>query len=161
MELALGEDAVLAEQRDRLGRDQVGEAVDRVLAVGQAALLGLLVPGLGVVVAVEDDLLALGDELGQQRLDLGVEVLAGGDGLLERRGDLVEALGDDRVEHHVGAGDRLARSDGAELELVAGEGERAGPVAVAGVAGQGGQDRDADLAWCRWAWCSWRPPFSI
>ena len=37
------------------------------------------------------------------------------------------------------------RADGAELELVAGEGERAGAVAVAGVARQLGQHRDADL----------------
>ena len=53
-------------------------------------------------------------------------------------------LGDDRVEHRVGPADRLARADGAELELVAGEGERAGPVAVAGVARQGRQDRRAE-----------------
>ena len=37
VQLALAEDAVLGEQLDRLGRDQVGQAVDRVPAVGQAA----------------------------------------------------------------------------------------------------------------------------
>ena len=62
MKLALAEDAVLAEQLDRLGRDQVGQAVDRVPAVGQPAALGLGVPGFAVIVAVEDDVLALLDQ---------------------------------------------------------------------------------------------------
>jgi hypothetical protein len=138
VELALGEDAVLAENRDRIGRDQVGEAVDGGPAVRQAPPLGLLAPGLGIVVAVEDDVLRLGDDLGQERLDLGVEVLVDGDGLLDRGDHVVDRLGDDRVEHDVRPSDRLARPDGAELELVASEGERAGPVTVAGVAREGG-----------------------
>ena len=72
MKLALVEDAVLREQLDRLGRDQVGKAVDRGPAVGQPAALGLGVPGLAVVVAVEDDVLALLDRVLEQELDLGV-----------------------------------------------------------------------------------------
>ncbi len=67
-------------------------------------------------------------------LDGGVQlcrVLA--DRGLELGRDVVERLGDDRVDRHQRAGDRLAGADGAELEAVAGEGERAGAVAVAGV----------------------------
>ena len=72
---------------------------------------------------------------GQQVLDRRVEVLAALDGLLQLGGDVVERLGDDRVEHRVRARRSTALdADGAELELVAGEGERAGAVAVAGVA---------------------------
>ena len=56
------------------------------------------------------------------------------DGGLELGRDVVERLGDDGVERDQRAADRLARADGAELEPVAGEGERAGAVAVAGVA---------------------------
>ena len=67
VELALVEDAVLREQLDRLGRDQVGQAVDRGAAVGQSAALGLGVPGFAVVVAVEDDVLALLDRVLEQR----------------------------------------------------------------------------------------------
>ena len=54
-------------------------------------------------------------------------------------------LGDDRVENRVGPGDVGRTADGAELKLVAGEGERAGAVAVAGVLGELGQNRDARL----------------
>ena len=48
-------------------------------------------------------------------------------------------------ERHDRAGDRLTRADRSELELVAGECERAGPVAVARIAGKRRQDRAADL----------------
>ena len=46
-----------------------GKRIDRVAQVRQAALLGFLVPFLGVVVAVEEDLLALLEDAGQQVLD--------------------------------------------------------------------------------------------
>ena len=49
-----------------------------------------------------------------------------------------EALGDDRVDHQVRAGDRLAGPDGPEFEPVAGEGEGAGAVAIPRVARQRG-----------------------
>ena len=53
-----------------------GSASTVFLQVRQAALLGFLVPFLGVVVAVEEDLLALLDDAGQQILDGLVQVLA-------------------------------------------------------------------------------------
>ena len=58
--------------------------------------------------------------------------------------DVVERLGEDRVDRRHRAGDRLAGAGRAELEPVAGEGERAGPVAVARVGRQHRQGVDAD-----------------
>ena len=52
-------------------------------------------------------------------------------------------LGDDGVEHRLGPVDGRRRADRAELELVAGEGEGRGAVAVGGVA------RAAPAAWSR------------
>ena len=82
---------------------------------------------------------------GQQVLDGGVEALAGADRLFQGRRHVIERLGHDRVQDGVRAGDRLRRADGAELELVAGESERRGAVAVAGVLRQLGQHADADV----------------
>ena len=114
-----------------------------LLRFGRPALLGFLVPLFGVAVAVEEDLLALLDDAGEQVLDGLVEVFAALDVGFELGGDEVERLGDDRVEHRVGAGDVGTGADGAELKLVAGEGERAGAVAVAGFLGKRRQDRHA------------------
>ena len=52
--------------RSTLGEIRSGRLSIVFLRFGRPRLLGLLVPGLAVVVAVEDDLLALGDELRQQ-----------------------------------------------------------------------------------------------
>src|SRR4029453_11535787 len=51
----------------------------------------------------------------------------------------------DRVQDGVREGKGGARADRAELELVAGEGKRRGPVAVAAVLRQRGQNRRAQL----------------
>ena len=108
------------------------------------ALLGLGVPRLVVVVAVEHDPLALVVGV----LDHGVhgihEVAAARLGL-ELVGQLVDGLGHDRVQNRVGEGQRHAGSQRSELELVAGERERRGPVAVAAVPGHVGEDGRAEL----------------
>ena len=145
LELAFGEHVVLLEQLRVLIGVHRGDGVDRVAEVRQAALLGFLVPGLGVVVAVEDDRAVLVDDLLEHFLDGGVQLLRVALGLrLQLGGDVVERLGDDRVEDHERAGDGLAGADRAELELVAGEGERAGAVAVARVLRQRRQGVHAD-----------------
>ena len=64
-------------------------------------------------------------------------------GLLELGRHVVERLGDGHVERDVRVGDALARRHRAELELVAGERERARAVAVARVARQLRQHHDA------------------
>ena len=76
-------------------------------------------------------------------------------------GDVVERLGHGHVEHDVRAGDALARRHGAELELVAGEGERAGAVAVAGVARQRRQHRRRRSSRMPPCFVLLAPPFSI
>lgn len=64
--------------------------------------------------------------------------------LFQLRRTVVERLGDDGVHRHERPGDRLVGTDGTELEAVSGEGERAGPVAVAGILGERREDIDAD-----------------
>ena len=63
----------------------------------------------------------------------------------ELGGHRVERLGDRDVEAGRRQGDVLRRADGAELELVAGEGERRRAVAIAGIARQLRQRADADV----------------
>ncbi len=104
-----------------------------------------LLPLVGVVVAVEDDLLVLLDDLGQEVLDRGLELLAALEALLELGRAVVEGFGDRDVERHVRERDALIGRDRAELELVAGEGERAGAVAVARVARELRQHAHADV----------------
>ena len=143
--LTLRQDSVLLEQGDVRRRGKHGEGVGRGLEIRQPTLLRLVVPILRVAIAVEDHSLVLGDDLLEELLDRLRElhhVAAGG--LFELVGDVVEALGDDRVERDERPSDRLSRPDRAELELVAGKGERARAVAVAGVLRQAGQRVDAD-----------------
>ena len=109
--------------------------------VRQAALLGLELPRVRVAVAVEDDALVLLDDALNERIERAVEVLLA----LELVGKLLELFGEDRVQHDVRTCDVELRAEAAELELVAGEGERRGAVAVRRVLREGRQDVDADL----------------
>ena len=77
VQFLLGVDLVLGEQLDGVLAGDDREDIDGVLEVGQAALFGFGVPFLGVIVAVEEDLLALLDDGGEQFLDGLVQVLAG------------------------------------------------------------------------------------
>ena len=67
--LALAEHLVLLEQGDDFGRAEHGQGIDGRLHVRQSAFLRLLMPGLGVIVAVEDDRAVLLDDFLEQRLD--------------------------------------------------------------------------------------------
>ena len=78
LELALGEHLVFLERGDGLFVDEPRQRVGRRAQVREAAFRGLLVPRLGVAVAVEDDLLV-------RRPGLLDDVR---DGLLERRRSL-------------------------------------------------------------------------
>ena len=89
-----------------------------------------------VVVAVEDDPLVLFDDFWQQLGDGFFKRLAAFHRLLQLGRHVVQRLGDGHVERDVRIGDALPRRYCAELELVARERERAGPVSVAGIARQ-------------------------
>ena len=143
--LALVEHLVPVEQLDDRGRDQLRQRIDGVLEVEELALARFLLPLRRVVVAVEHDSLVLAGDLRQQLGDRRVQLFALGDGALEVGGDRVERVGHRHVQHRVRPGDVLARRHGAELELVAGEGKRAGAVAVARVARQLRQNADAHV----------------
>ena len=127
--LRLRQDGVLREQVDVLPVDVGGHAVHGVPQIGKPPAGSLRHPGVVVAVAVEDDALVGGKRLLQQLLQGGLEVLR----LLQPVGELAQLLSHDGVEHHVGAGDGLRGAQHTELELVAGEGQRGGAVAVGGV----------------------------
>ena len=102
-------------------------------------------PLFRVAVAVEDDRAVLGVHLLQHLLDRLIQRLAGADAGFQLGRDVVERVGHDRVQDRDRDARGLARTDGAELEAVAGEGERAGAIAVARVTRQVRQRIDADL----------------
>ena len=145
LELTPRQHVVGLEQRHCVIGNQVRKGVGRGPEVEQAAALRLGMPLLVVVVAAEHDPLVLrvaALEDGTERvLEHGVaHRVAHRGSVLDRRlelvGQLVDGLGHDRVQHGVGQRGRLARAERPELELVAGEGERAGPVPIAAVLGQ-------------------------
>ena len=147
-ELAVAQDAVLVEQSNRFLRLQDGQGVYRGPEVGQAALGGLLVPAWVVVVAVVDHPAVLLHDVLENGLDRLLEALGrrvGARPVFEHGGEVVDGLGDDRVQDGVGPGDRRAGADGPKLELVAGEGEGAGAVAVAAVSRDLGQRVGAQI----------------
>ena len=115
---------------------------DRVRQVGESPRGGLLLPGGGVAVAREEHALVGADEPLEELLQVGVEVARHGVQLV---GERVERLGDDRIQHHLVLGAVLGGARRAELELVAGEGERGGAVAVGRVARKRRQRVHADL----------------
>ena len=100
-------------------------------------------PLLGIVVAAKDDPLVGRVAALDHRLDGLLEWGAALDGLLELIREVIDRLGHDRVQNSVGQRKGHARAQRAELELVAGERERARPVAVTTVHGQRGEDRRA------------------
>src|SRR5262245_49365537 len=102
-------------------------------------------PLLRVIVAVEEDLLVLLDDAWQDSAERLAQTLALALRLLQMRGDVIERLRHDGVQHRVRSGDGERRADGPELELVASERERTGAVAVAGVARQRRQHADAHV----------------
>jgi hypothetical protein len=91
---------------------------------------GLGVPLLGVAVALEQDLLVLLDDRGQ---DLGEAVEVAGLEPVELVRERLERIRHGGVEHGLRPVDRRGRADRPELELVAGERERRGAVAVTAV----------------------------
>ena len=113
--------------------------------VQQAALAGFLLPFLRVPVAVEDDPLVLLYQLDEELFDRRRKLLPFLEPFLELGRAVIERISDGEVQHDVGERNALVRRHRAELELVAGEGKRAGAIAVAGVARQLGQHVHADV----------------
>ena len=139
--LGFGDDVVLDKEIDVLLIHEVRVGFGNGFEVEQAASLGFLHPFVGVVVAVEDDRLVFDKSLADQPLDSGIHVLR----VLERLIELTQFLGDHGVEHVVRAADIQRGTESAELEFVAGEGERRGTVAVGGVLLEVGEHVDAGL----------------
>ena len=139
--LGAGHDAELLHQLDVLGRDEGGQGRGGVLLVGQAAALGLDLPLGRVAVAVEDDAPVVADgplDQGDHRVG---EVLGG----FQLVGVALQLLGHGGVQDGVGVAEVLVAAGHPELELVAGEGEGGGAVAVGGVLAELGQHVHAQV----------------
>src|SRR5690606_15422421 len=119
------------------GRQCVGGG----LQVGQSALGGFAVPLLRVAVAVENHRTVQLHYFLQHFLNSDVEIGCA----FKTTGDVVERVAHDRIQRDQRSGDRLVRTDGAELEAVAGESERTGAVAVAGILVEFGERIYADV----------------
>ena len=144
LEFGLREDALALKDLDRRLRDDLRESVRGRTEVLETALGGFLVPRFRVAVAVEDDSAVLGEDVLEDALERGVEIGVLLEGGGEFVGEFVERVSHDRVEHGQGAGDREGRADGAELELVTGEGERARAVTITSILREDGQRVDAE-----------------
>ena len=134
LELALVEHAVVLERLRPSGARRATAARRASSQVRQPALLGLLVPLLGVVVAVEDDLLVGAVGVADDGDDRLVDRACRPSSASRARRSAASIASATIVFSTVfGKRERHARAERAELELVAGEGERPGPVAVAAV----------------------------
>ena len=140
-EFGFGEDAVLGDQVDVFPADEAGHGLGGAGVIAESPALGLLLPGIGVAVAVEEDPLMLGKAPGHQLLEGGIKI----HGALQLVGKLLQLLGHDGVQGDVGVCNRLGRAQHTELKLVAGEGNGGGAVAVGGVLGNYRQHIHADL----------------
>jgi hypothetical protein len=122
---------------------RAGKGIRRGLEIRKAAACCLLLPLLGVAIAVEEDALVVAERVAHEAHSDGREVLIGA------VGDIVdEALAllcDSGVEDDIRVGQVLLGAAHTELELVAGEGERRRTVAVRVVAQDVRQGRDAEI----------------
>ena len=100
-----------------------------------------LPPGGGVVVAVENDALVVGDGIHHDLLHGGADIYGG----FELIGELAQHVGHNGVDDHVGFGDGLRRAGTAELKFISCESEGRRAVAVGGVLGDARQGVDADV----------------
>ena len=142
--LALVEHAVLREEFDRLGRDQLWQCVDGRLQVRQTTRLRFDRPCIGIAVAVEHHGAVFGDDVGEQLLDGGVELDTFLDRFLENGRAVVQRVGHDGVQDDHGFADRLHRARRPELEAIPGEGEGAGAVPIARIGRQHREGVHAD-----------------
>ena len=132
---------MLREKLDVLRRNEVRQRVRGRRQIEQSAFFRFLDPFVRVVVAVENDALVRGVGVAQDCFDLGVEI----SGRFEPVGEAGEHVRDDGVYHDVRAGNREGRAGHTELELVSGEGDGRGAVAVYRVLAEIGNDVDARL----------------
>ncbi len=121
------------EQAQILFRDQVRNRIHGGLQIQQATFGGFFLPIVAVSVAVEDDLVGLFERRLKHAAHSGFQAHAFRQLGLKRHRHFLDGVGGDGVQYGDGEADRLARSDRAELELVAGEGKRRGAVTVASV----------------------------
>ena len=124
---AARENAVFLEERDVPLVLERRERFHRVVQVGKSAALRLLRPAVRIAVAGEDDALVRLHLHPQQLLEVLVEVPLHRVELVAQR---VDRLRDDGVQDHLALCAVLRGTRRAELELVAGKGERRGAVAV-------------------------------
>ena len=129
------------EERNALFGDKRGERVGSGFEVCKSAARRLLKPFVIVSVAVEDYALVLAYRFLYKLVQSRIEVR----GFLKLVRKLTELLCDCGVQHDVGTGNGQRRAGHTEFELVSGERERGGAVAVRGVLRKSRQNVNADL----------------
>ena len=134
---------VFAEQGARLFRTVGGQRLRRPFEIRQAAPFCFGHPLLRVTVSVEQHPLVLPDNVGEDTLQRGIEILRAR--LFKLGADLVKRLGHDGVQYHIRGRGILLRTHGAELELVSGESKRRSPIAIRVAARKGGNGVHAQL----------------
>ena len=139
--LGLGQNAEFLHQSNVFVLFESDHRVGGALAVGQAAALRLLLPGLGIAVAVEDDAAVVVQRFLDPRGGGALKVSSA----LGLGHKALQLLGYGGVQDGVGVGQVLGGAGHTELKLVAGEGEGRGPVAVGGVLAELGQHIHAQI----------------
>ena len=133
-EFRLCKHAVAGDKLDVL-RQQIGlHSLGSGGQVAQTSSCGLLLPFLGIAVAIEDNAPVVRQGLANQLLQGCFKIL----GLFQLIGKAAQLFGHNGIQSDIGTGDGLGGAQHTQLELVAGEGQGAGTVAIRGVLGNGG-----------------------
>ena len=104
MEFLRDKDLIFFEELEGLGGDEGLEGIHGIPHIGKPPLLGFDYPGVGIVVAVEDDAVVFLIDILDDSRCFGILVFC----FFESGGDFIEGLCRDRVESHV----RILRSTG-------------------------------------------------
>ena len=120
----------------------VRDAIGRGTVVAQTAFLScFLDPGFVIAIAVEDNALVILNGLADHFMQLGFKIFR----TLQTVCVDLQRLCHRCIEHNVGTGNGVGRTQHTELKFIAGERKGRGAVTVSGVLGESGQNINAQL----------------
>ncbi len=129
LDLVSAEDTEGLEQLDVLLAVPGSNGLRSLSQVGKTQLLGLRLPLVRVVVAVEDGALVLDEDVLNDLANSRVGIHADLSGF-DFVGNVSDGISEESVQHNVGTSNGLGGTCSSELELVLSEGERRGSVSV-------------------------------
>ena len=112
----------------------MGKGGHGILQIRQPAPLSLRKPLVAVPIAVKYDGHVLGKQFGEQALNGGIERRPLGKLGFKHGGDVIQRAGHCRIQGNIRRGDILGGAQSAELKLVAGKREWAGPITIGQIA---------------------------